>query len=122
MEKLSTIQKENNLNTVYAVGETGAGNAHHKYKVERLSKEGNFKFISEIQFQEGARDAENSVDGVLDCDLLEIVRDRLKGFQSGAFATEYNEHALKAVEEALTWMNKRVEDRAERGVLGTENK
>ena len=30
--------------------------------------------------------------------------------------------ALTHIEEALMWLNKRVEDRIERGVLGTYNK
>jgi hypothetical protein len=53
---------------------------------------------------------------------LEIVRDRLQGFQSGEFACRENAIALTHLEECLLWMNKRVEDRAERGVLGTSNK
>ena len=33
-----------------------------------------------------------------------------------------NDYALKHIEEALRWMNKRVEDRIERNVLGTNTK
>ena len=54
--------------------------------------------------------------------MLEIVRDRLKGFQSGDFATEDNAEALKHIEIALMYMNKRVMDRYERNVLGTYEK
>lgn len=50
------------------------------------------------------------------------MRDRLKGFQQGQFATRENAIALAHIEEALLWMNKRVEDRIERGVLGTNEK
>ena len=32
--KLSTIQKRENLNTVYAVDEAGVGNANHEYIVQ----------------------------------------------------------------------------------------
>lgn len=64
----------------------------------------------------------NSIHGLLDTDLLEIVRDRLQGFQSGEFACRENAIALTHLEECLLWMSKRVEDRAERGVLGTSNK
>ena len=60
--------------------------------------------------------------GVLDTDLLEIVRDRLKAFNQGEYATRENALAITHIEEALLWMNKRVEDRAERGVLGTTQK
>ena len=34
----------------------------------------------------------------------------------------YQDALLTHIEEALMWMNKRVEDRAERGVLGTNAK
>ena len=75
-----------------------------------------------IDFQCGPRKEENSQNGVIDSDLLEIVRDRLKSFQAGPFASVYNEEALYHVEEALFFLNKRVEDRIQRNVLGTYNK
>lgn len=132
MNKLSTIQKRENLNDVYA-GEKGVGGASHDYMIV---KSGSVTIDSEndaikvqpddvleaIHFQQGARKDENALHGVLDSDLLEIVRDRLKGFQSGEFATRENACALTHIEEALMWMNKRVEDRIERNVLGTYNK
>lgn len=76
MRKLNTIQKRNNLNTVYAVDEKGIGNANHVYNVIVTDGQGNETPYS-IAFQNGPR---------------------------------------------KEWMNKRVEDRAERGVLGTSNK
>lgn len=78
--------------------------------------------VGNIQFQKGLRNEPTSQHGVLDSDLLEVVRDRLKAFQCGEFATEYNEQALKHVEEALNWLNKRVEDRITRNVLGSYKK
>ena len=33
MRKLNTIQKRNNLNTVYAVDEKGIGNANHVHNI-----------------------------------------------------------------------------------------
>lgn len=114
--KLNTIQKRENLNTVYAVDEAGVGGANHEYLVMVDDEP------IEIAFQNGPRKDENSIHGVLDTDLLEIVRDRLKGFQSGEFACRENALALTHIEEALMWMNRRVEDRIERNVLGTTNK
>ena len=75
-----------------------------------------------ISFQNGTRKDENSTHGIIDSDLLEIVRDRLIGFQSGEFASEYNAKALEHIEIALMYMNRRVEDRIERNVLGTYKK
>lgn len=123
MEKLSTIQKREKLNNVYPTDDASIGNAHHKYRVVRYEDvQYPCEIIAEIQFQQGARTDENAISGVLDCDLLEIVRDRLKGFQSGEFATRENACALTHIEEALMWLNKRVEDRIERNVLGTYKK
>ena len=125
MRVLSTIQKREKLNSVYAVDEKGCGGANHHYKVvystidfdDRIEKT-----AADIQFQCGPRKEFDSIHGVLDTDLLEIVRDRLKGFQSGEFATEYNARALEHIEDALMWLNRRVEDRIERCVIGTNNK
>jgi len=120
--KLITIQKDHNLNEVYAVDEPGVGNANHEYLVILPTNEPDVVIPVEIAFQHGPRNEPNSTPGVLDTDLLEIVRDRLKGFQSGEFACRENACALTHIEEALMWMNKRVTDRAQRGVLGTNNK
>ena len=132
MEKMITIQKRGKLNDVWA-GEKGAGGASHCYMIVKadcavLDCQGNTltvnpdDIIETLQFQEGARKDPNATHGILDSDLLEIVRDRLRAFQNGEFATRENACALTHVEEALMWMNKRVEDRIERGVLGTYNK
>lgn len=121
MRKLDTIQKRNNLNTVYAVDEPGIGNANHTYQVVVANEKGD-EIPYAITFQNGPRKEQNSIHGLLDTDLLEIVRDRLKGFQAGEFACRENALALTALEECLLWMNLRVENRASRGILGTNNK
>ena len=118
MKKLNTIQKRENLNEVFAVDEKGAGGANHEYHI----KCGRFNNTHVIQFQNGARKEPNSIHGILDTDLLEIIRDRLKGFQGGGFATDYNEKALEHIELSLMYMNRRVEDRIERNVLGSYKK
>lgn len=130
MSKLITIQKRNNLNEVYKVDAPGVGGASHKYKVIKaytaVTQDGDTldknDVVAEITFQHGPRKDASSTHGVLDVDLLEIVRDRLKAFNQGEFATRENALAITHIEEALLWLNKRVEDRAERGVLGTTNK
>lgn len=123
MEKLSTIQKRENLNVVFIADEKGNGGAHHKYTIMGGEDgKGNFEVYTHIQFQNGARKLPDSIHGILDTDLLEIVRHRLSCFQQGPFSTRENAIALTHIEEALLWMNKRVEDRIERNVLGTNNK
>lgn len=104
---------------VYVLDERGNGGAHHEYEI--AAKDANNEILlADIQFQNGARRLPDSTHGVLDTDLLEIVRHRLQCFQSGRMATRENACALTHVEEALMWMNMRVEDRAEREVLGTD--
>jgi len=118
MEKLNMrIQRNNNLNDVYYEDEVGPGNGRHYYEVCRGDK-----VVANIQFQNGPRNVEGSIPGVVEADLLEIVRHRLQCFQKGEFATRENALALTATEEALMWMNKRTEDRAESGKLGTYQK
>lgn len=75
--------------------------------------------LATIQFQKGPRKDDKSISGVLDCDLLEIVKDRLEGFMKGQLPSPYTERALKHVKFALYEMNERVEDRIKREVLGT---
>lgn len=118
MRKLDTIQKRNNLNTVYAVDERRIDGANHAYQVVVTNEKGE-EIPCAITFQTGPRKEKDSIHGLLDTDLLEIVRDRLIGFQEGEFCCRENACALTALEECLLWMNKRVEDRASRGVFGT---
>lgn len=124
MEELSTIQKRNKLNHVYRMGDVGPGGAYHTYQItfEHVDSDKTLKLMDFIKFQRGPRNDPSAQPGVLDCDLLEIVRDRLSSFQQGEFACRENACALTHIEEALMWMNKRVEDRAERNVLGTYQK
>ena len=126
IRKLNTIQKHDKLNDVFSYDSVGCGNAHHIYAIHPYgddpSQVGEHECYAYIRFQHGPRNNDDNEHGVLDTDLLEIVRDRLKAFQSGDFACDENANALHHIEEALLWMNKRVEDRAERGVLGTNDK
>ena len=126
MRKLTTIQKHEKLNNIYAVDEKGNGGANHIYEIRPVDDNpdiiGEHHILATIEFQNGARKLPDSISGVIDTDLLEIVRDRLKGFQSGEFSSRENACAITHIEEALMWLNRRVEDRIERNVLGTDNK
>ena len=123
MQKLSTIQQFRKLNEVYRAGEPGPGSAYHNYVIAKAEKKDEENpIIAMVRFQKGPRQDPESISGVLDVDLLEIVRDRLTAFQSGELATEHNAEALSHVEAALVCLNQRVEDRIKRGVLGTMEK
>ena len=122
MRKLNTIQKREKLNAVVAVDEKGNCGANHLYEIYAEPVETDSRLMARIQLQNGARKEENSIHGVIDTDLLEIVRDRLISFQNGNFASEYNAKALEHIELALMYLNRRVEDRIERNVLGKNEK
>lgn len=117
---LDTIQKHQKLNEVFATDSEGPGGANHEYRIFECAENSEDEIVV-IQFQKGPRKEPDSIHGVIDGDLLEIVRDRLKSFQNGPFACEYNAEALMHVEAALEALNRRVEDRIARRVLGTNN-
>jgi hypothetical protein len=121
-DKLSTVQYLGSLNEVYRVPEKGkgSGNAYQEYVI-RPKDDPNIE-LGRIKFQKGARRESDSEVGVIDSDLLEIVRDRLKLFQEGEFACQENTMALVHIETAIMWLNRRVEDRIKRDVSGTHKK
>ena len=121
MKELSTIQKRQKLNKVFNIDEEGPGGAHHEYLI--VSDNGLMQPIeTKIKLQKGPRNEEGSQHGVIDSDLLEIVRGRLISFQKGPFSSRENSVASTHIEEALMWLNRRVEDRIERSVLGINHK
>jgi hypothetical protein len=118
---LSTIQKQNKLNIIITRDEKGNGNANHEYQVLF----GDLYTATDgviLRFQNGGRNIEGSVSGLTGEDLLEICRHRLQCFQSSDYACRENAIALTHIEEALMWLNKRVQDRAALGILGTNSK
>lgn len=120
MEKLNTIQKRNKLNVVYGLDGKGNGNAYHQYVVRDINNED--IDICLLNFQNGGRNIEGSEHGLTAEDLLEICRHRLQCFQTSEYACRENAVALTHIEEALMWLNRRTEDRAERNVLGINSK
>ncbi|MBR1700833.1 MAG: ABC transporter ATPase [Lachnospiraceae bacterium] len=123
MDKLNTIQKRNNLNEIYSTDELGSDGAHHSYRIVTPNEiDPTAGILATIKFQKGARSETDETNGVLDADLLEIIRDRLTCFQNGPFACEETAEALRHITEALMWLNKRAEDRATRNVLGKSEK
>jgi hypothetical protein len=111
-----TTHKVNGLNealTVTALDGPGPGGASHSYAIEwspLVAK-------TMIQFQLGPI-KEVGVNGISIESLLAIVEDRLRSFQSGAFACKENERALFHVLDAMFWLHKRTNDRVARNVEG----
>lgn len=113
------VQKEDNMNKVYFIDEKGPGGGYHDYMIVN-GRTG--YLLADITFQKGPRMAKESVQGVLDTDLLEIVRHRLSAFCEGEMADERTKAALWYVVYALDALKERTEDRKRRGVLGTMEK
>lgn len=93
--------------------------ACHIYKIESVGgPEKPIAVLAQINFQQGPI-KEAGVNGIHNEDLLVIVLDRLKGFQNSEFKCRENAIAITKIEEALLWLNKRTQDRRDRGVEGT---
>jgi len=99
---------------IRVMDEPGYGGACHHYRIEYLDR-----WTWDTHFQEGPVQ-EVGVNGVSNEALLAIVRDRLEGFQSGAYACKENHDALTYVIMAQQMLRKRTEDRLGRGVEGTQ--
>src|SRR5512137_1824170 len=100
---------------VFATDERGQGNANHVYRIEEATD--GYQLL-DVKFQNGPI-LEAGVNGVMNEDLLAILIDRLRGFQSGPYACRQNAIALTKLEEALMWLNHRTFARVSRGVEGT---
>ena len=108
MRELEVIMGEDKLNSVWAVDQKEF-NANHEYAIFRNDWE-----IERIQFQRDPTEEKNSITGVTDSDLLEIVRDRLTDLQNSEFACKENENALANVNMALDWLYEKVLEKKRR--------
>lgn len=99
---------------VHADQYIGSGNAHHHYSISH--KDG--RVMALLDFQDGPI-KEAGVNGVMDENLMAVVIDRLRGFQSGPYACRENALALTKLEESLMWLKSRTERRVREGVEGT---
>ena len=104
---------------IYVLDEPGQGNACHEYSVRRAENDDVMEeSFSWVRFQDGPIQ-EFGVNGCHNEDLLHIVLDRLLSSQAGDFMCLENERAIQSLKDALSWLNKRTENRQKRGVEGT---
>ena len=108
------VNPANNEITLTAMGEPGAGGAHHRYHM----RIGDALFAAEIVFQNGPI-AETGVNGITEEVLLAILADRLRCFQEGPYKCDENAGALAAIVGAQVFLHKRTRGRMVRGVEGT---
>ena len=123
------INPANDTLKISVLDEPGSGGANHLYDIRGYSsgtnpsdpftaRYGQPADHSTVLFQNGPI-AEVGVNGITHEALLEILIDRLKGFQSGQYACRENAVALTHLETAKLWLAKRTLDRMARGVEGT---
>jgi hypothetical protein len=111
------INPANDTLTITVIDEPGSGGANHMYEVSGYTGLSGAASVL-IEFQNGPI-PDAGVNGVTQEVLLAIVADRLRGFQSGPFASRHNTLALTKIEEAQHWLQQRTLERMRRGVEGT---
>ena len=110
-----------------------AGNASHVYRVwmdvthTQAAIESGCTgpargMVAAIDFQHGPRLSATSEPGITEAVLLAILIDRLEGFQAGPFACEENAAQLAHLRAAMHLTRDRAIARAQRGVLGKNEK
>lgn len=70
-----------------------------------------------IKFQEGTV-LENGVNGAQIEDVVEVLIERLQGFQKGKFTCRENALAITKLQEARMWLEERTRNRIKQGVEG----
>ncbi len=118
------VNEMNEALTIEVVDEPGSGGACHRYEVsgmEHIKNPSSTRGVPAkltVLFQNGPI-LEHGVNGVTHEVLLAILQDRLEGFQSGAYANQYNDLALQHIIAAQSVLQLRTKERLERGVEGT---
>lgn len=123
------VNPVNDKITIKVMDEPGSGGANHYYDIGGFDTTTNASTPGDappwqgqvVLFQNGPI-TEFGVNGVTQEVLLEIVIDRLKGFQKGPYSSKENACALTHLQEAQMWLQSRTRERMARGVEGTHQK
>lgn len=121
MREITTHHDGHGLNESLRIlaDETGPGGASHLYRVILDKGVMEPKEVATIQFQEGPRNVEGSTPGITEAVLYSILMDRLQAFQAGPYPHPENAKQLQSLHEAMSSTKRRADERARRGVLGT---
>lgn len=119
-----SLNPANEAMKVHALDGPGPGGASHVYCI---GLEGPMDALDprhligcRLSFQNGpVKEDGNGVNGITHEALLAVLIDRLRGFQSGPYANEFNAGALEYLAKALAILHQRTRDREARGVEGT---
>lgn len=119
------VNPANDVLTVRVMDEPGSGGACHAYLISGFDNRANPSDPDDqdpdtclVLFQNGPIN-EVGVNGVTHEALLSILCDRMRGFQSGPYASADNAEALACMEQAQTALQRRTMARMARGVEGT---
>ena len=111
-----------NFTAVFANDDPEFGESY-SYEIDGITETDNTpaSCFATIKFQKGPI-KEHGVNGCHNEDLIAITIDRLQGLNQGDFRCRENSTAITKLEEAMMWLNKRTQDRINRGVEGTHKK
>ena len=125
MQEIKSLKDDllsNKYTTVlHEVEEVMEYNAPHHFKVYADRGQSVPFQVGEVNFQCGPI-KEAGVNGVMNEDLLVMVKTRLEYFNQTEFRCKENSMAITKLEEALLWLRKRTMGRENRGVEGTHVK
>jgi len=113
------VNPANDQIRIEVMDKPGQGGACHDYHLSWPLKGTHDGFADvRISFQNGPI-AEVGVNGITHEALIEILIDRLKGFQAGPYACVENADTLGKLISAQAFLQSRTKARMERGVEGT---
>jgi hypothetical protein len=123
------VNPANDRLSVSVLDAPGSGGACHSYVIDGFNTANNPSALTphgkpitmrgvKLLFQNGPIN-EAGVNGITHEALIEILIDRLKGFQEGPYAGSLNSAALHHLKQAQTMLRWRTEERMKRGVEGT---
>lgn len=111
------VNPANDKLSVTVLDEPGSGGANHLYEVSGYEGLSGHESVL-VEFQNGPIN-EVGVNGITHEALLAILCDRMRGFQSGPYASDDNAEALTHMEAAQAALQRRTKARMARGVEGT---
>ena len=119
------VNPANDTLTITVLDEPGSGGANHAYEISGFdtatnptARDTGHVSSAFVLFQNGPIN-EVGVNGVTHEALLSILIDRMKGFQSGPYASDDNQIALLSMQQAQNALQRRTRERMTRGVEGT---
>jgi len=110
---------------VCLVGQRGRGWANSIYEVFKADASSTDLPLARLQFQDGAPDDQQTIQGLHNEDLIMILMDRIRGLDGGydvGYHDPNNHKAVEHLEYALMHLCKRTQDRRQRGIEGTQQK